>query len=148
MEPVTVSTTVPRPVGEVYDHLDLLANHEAFTDHMLADWEVSGPASGVGAKARVRVTAPGGGHIDIEVVRAVPPSEITERSVGAGGKRVSEGTYRLQPLDGGATRVTFELRILRAPAHERAIAPLVRPWLRRGNQRALDRLAEQLGAQN
>ena len=36
MKPVTVRTRVSRPAAEVYDHLDVLANHEAFVDHLLA----------------------------------------------------------------------------------------------------------------
>jgi hypothetical protein len=49
MKPVTVSIEVPQAREDVYDFLDVLANHESFTDHMLRDWRCAGPARGVGA---------------------------------------------------------------------------------------------------
>jgi len=52
MKPVTVSVTVPNSREEVYDFLDVLANHEPFTDHTMVDWQYSGPAAGLGARAR------------------------------------------------------------------------------------------------
>ncbi len=55
MKPVTVAIEVPQPREQVYDFLDVLGNHEQFTDHFLVDWQLSGPPSGVGAKARMRV---------------------------------------------------------------------------------------------
>jgi len=59
VKPIRVGTTVERPVAEVYEYLDVLANHEAFTDHMLVDWTPSGPAAGVGATVRLRPKMPG-----------------------------------------------------------------------------------------
>jgi hypothetical protein len=38
MKPVSVSLTVPNSREEVYRFLDVLANHERFTNHMLIDW--------------------------------------------------------------------------------------------------------------
>jgi hypothetical protein len=38
MRPVRVSVDIPQPREEVYDFLDVLSNHEPFTDHMLRDW--------------------------------------------------------------------------------------------------------------
>jgi hypothetical protein len=55
MKPVTVSITVPTGRDEVYGFLDVPANHEPFTNHMLVDWSYSGPPSGVGARARMRL---------------------------------------------------------------------------------------------
>jgi uncharacterized protein YndB with AHSA1/START domain len=143
MKPITVSTTVAKPVAEVYEHLDVLANHEAFTDHMLVDWSLSGPAKGVGSKARVRANAPGKKQwTEITVVDAEPPRRIVERSVGAGGRRMTQGTYELEPEGVDRTRVNFTFEYLEAPAPERIMAPLLRLWLRHGNQKAMDRLAE------
>jgi hypothetical protein len=48
MKPITVSVVVDRPREEVFAHLDMLANHEAFTDHFMHDFTFSGPAAGVG----------------------------------------------------------------------------------------------------
>ncbi len=59
MRPVSVSIDVPQGREEVYDQLDVLGNHEQFTDHFLLDWQVARPASGVGARARMRVKGPG-----------------------------------------------------------------------------------------
>ena len=146
MKPVRVSTTVTRPVEEVYDFLDVMANHEPFTNHMLHDWEYSGPSRGVGAKARVRVDAGARTEmVDIEVVDAEPPTRIVERNIGAGGRRRATGTYTLRPLPDGGTDVAFEYAWQTAPLIERLAAPAARALVRRGNARALARLAELLG---
>ena len=88
-----------------YAFLDVMGNHEQFTDHMLRDWQLSGPERGVGARANV--TAVMGGRsepVAIEVVDAEEPRTIVERNVGAGGKRVAHGTYRLAPACWPAAR--------------------------------------------
>jgi hypothetical protein len=93
------------------------------------------------------VTAEVGGRsdaIDIEVVEAEPPVRNVERNIGAGGRRVGFGTYTLEELPGGGTRVVFEYRWQSAPLSERLAAPFVRAVLRRGNRRAMHRLAERL----
>jgi hypothetical protein len=144
MKPVQVSIDVPQAREDVYDFLDVLANHELFTDHMLRDWRYEGPARGVGAKAKVTAVAAGRTDpLDMEVIEAERPTRTMERNVGASG-RVMTGTYTLAELPGGGTRITFESAWLRVPRSEALAAPLVRAILRRGNQRALERLAEQL----
>jgi hypothetical protein len=151
LKPVSVAVDVPLPRERVYDFLDVMADHQAFTDHFLTDWRCSGPERGVGAKARVtvrsgRVTD----DVEIEVVEARPPGLIRERNVSARGRRVAYGTYELDELDrldeppGGGTRVRFTYGWERAPAVERLLGPVVRATMRRLNQRALDRLAERL----
>ena len=147
MRAVTVAIDVPNPREEVFDFLDLMANHEPFTDHVMTNWEYSGPARGVGSKATVRVMAAGRTDlIDIEVVDAEPPSRIVEQNVGAKGRRHATGTYTLQALPAGGTRIEFEYRWRRAPLAERIAAPLVRSIVLRNNRRAMQRLAEQLQA--
>src|SRR3954452_3862213 len=97
--PVTVSVDVPQPRSEVSAFIDVLANHESFTDHMLTDWRVSGPATGVGAKATV--TAKAGGVSDeasFELIEAEPDRMIRERNWAAKGRRVGTGTYVLSDL--------------------------------------------------
>jgi uncharacterized protein YndB with AHSA1/START domain len=146
-DPVSVSIDVPQSRPDVFAFLDVLANHESFTDHMLVDWSVSGPERGVGAKARVHSKAGGRKEaVDIEVVEAEPPARIVERNLSAKGKRVGTGTYELAELPGGGTRISFTYAWEQAPLADRALAPLVRAILRRGNQRAMERLAEQLAA--
>ncbi len=145
MKPVTVTVDVPNPREEVYAFLDLLANHEQFTDHLMTDWELSGPPAGVGAKTRARVRAPGSNEIiSIEVIEVEPPRRIVEESVGAGGKRRTRGTYTLDELPDGGTRVSFELSWVEAPRLERLGAPLNAAFIRRANGKAMRRLARAL----
>jgi hypothetical protein len=145
MKPVRVTTEVAHPIEEVYDFLDVIANHEPFTNHMLHDWEFSGPPRGVGSKARVRVSAGLRSEVvEIETFDALRPSRISERNISAGGRRQATGTYLLEPLADGRTSITFEYAWQRAPLIDRLSAPAVRAYMRRGNGRALTRLAEQL----
>jgi carbon monoxide dehydrogenase subunit G len=144
MQPVSVSTEVPQDMERVYAFLDVMGNHEQFTDHMLRDWQLSGPERGVGARANV--TAVMGGRsepVAIEVVDAEEPRTIVERNVGAGGKRVAHGTYRLAPA-GPGTMITFEYAWQSAPLSERLAAPLVRATVRRGLQQSMERLRDTL----
>ena len=145
MKPVSVEIEVPQPPDEVYEFLDVLANHERFTDHFLIDWQVSGPSRGVGARARMRVKSPGPDDwLDMEVVAAEAPRTTTEESVSAMGRRRTRGTYVLEPLPDGGTRIVFELAWLEAPLSERLAAPLTRAVVRRANARSLQRLTEML----
>ena len=145
MKPVTVSATVAKPVAEVYEFLDVLANHEGFMDHMFVDWKFSGPKRGVGAQGRARANTVGSQDwTDFEVVEAEPPSRIVEEGVGAGGKRRTRGTYRLDELSEGGTRISFELEWLEASRAERLCPPLICAFVRRANGKAMRRLAKQL----
>jgi hypothetical protein len=145
MKPVTVRVAVPNRRDQVYRYLDVLANHEAFTDHMLVDWQCSGPPSGVGARARMRLKKPGRPDwMALEVIGADPPRETVEETVGAAGRRRTRGTYTLDETPDGGTKISFELVWLRIPALERLAAPITRAVMRRGNQRSLQRLAVQL----
>ena len=133
-QPVTVTIDVPQPRDTVYDYLDVMANHEAFTDHMLTNWRVSGPATGIGSKAHVTTKA--GGMTDeavIEVFEIDPGRMIRERSIG--------GTYTLSDLPGGGTHIEFEFALQKVPAMERPLVPFMRKVLRKGNEKAMERLA-------
>src|SRR4051794_10410943 len=147
-QPVTVSIDVPQPRPAVFAYLDVMANHEAFTDHMLTHWRVSGPPAGIGSKANV--TAKFGAISDeseIEVFEVEDGRLIRERSVAAKGKRIAHGTYTLSDLPGGGTRIEFEFALQELPARERPLLPLMRKMIRKGNQRAMERLAGQLADQ-
>ena len=147
MKPVRVTIDVPTPRDEVFEFLDVMANHEPFTNHMLVDWQYAGPARGVGSKARVRAKLGGTSErVEIEVVSAKAPETIVERNVSAGGKRVATGTYTLSELPSGGTAITFEYAWQQAPLRDRMAAPLVRSILRRGNEQAMQRLAQQLAS--
>lgn len=145
MKPVIVSVTVPVSRDAVYEYLDVLANHERFTNHMLVDWSYAGPPAGVGARARMRLRKLGPPDwIDLEVVEAHAPGLSIEESVSTRGRRRTRGTYRLDESPDGGTRVTFELAWLHSPLVERLAAPLTRAIVRRQNRKSLDRLAGQL----
>jgi Polyketide cyclase / dehydrase and lipid transport len=145
MKPVRVTTNVPQAPADVYEFLDVMANHEPFTNHLLHDWEYSGPERGIGSKARVHTkVANRTDVIDIEVIAAEAPTRIVEQNTGAQGRRVATGTYTLQELPTGGTQIEFEYRWQQAPLTERLTAPLVRTIVRRTNEQALSRLAAQL----
>jgi hypothetical protein len=147
MKPVTVSATVAKSPREVYDFLDVLANHEGFLDHWLIEWKFSGPRRGVGAKARAKANTIGSQDwTDFEVVEAEAPTRIVEEGEGNGGKRRTRGIYRLEELADGGTRISFELEWLQASKAERLIPPMSRAFVRRVNAKAMRRLAKQLVA--
>jgi Polyketide cyclase / dehydrase and lipid transport len=144
LKPVTVSATVPKSSQEVFEFLEVLANHEGFLDHMLVDWKFSGPTRGVGARARARANTPGSQDwTDFEIVE-VEPNRLVEEGVGAGGKRHTSGTYLLEELPGGGTKISFELAWLEASRLERLGPPLARSFVRRVNGKAMRRLTKQL----
>src|SRR5215213_1340350 len=146
-DPVTVSVDVPQPRHDVYAFLDVMANHESFTDHMLVDWSCSGPAAGVGSKATVTATFGGmTDKADIEVIEVEDGRRIKERNIANKGRRIATGTYELSDLPDGGTHVEFTFAFEQMPGYERPLAPLIRRMVRRGNTRAMERLAEQLGA--
>lgn len=147
-QPVTVSIDVPQDREAVFAYLDVMANHEHFTDHMLTNWRVSGPPTGVGSKAKV--TSKFGAITDeaeIEVFEAEPGRLIRERTVAAKGKRISHGTYTLSDLPGGGTHIEFEFALQQVPAMERPLVPLIRKLVKKGNERAMQRLAALLDDQ-
>ncbi|HMA26017.1 MAG TPA: SRPBCC family protein [Solirubrobacterales bacterium] len=148
MKPVTVSVEVPNSTHEVYDYLDVLGNHEQFMDHFMVDWRLSGPRRGVGAKANVRVKATAEKDwTDIEVVEADSGRKLVEEAIGGSrGKRRTRGTYLLESLPDGGTRITFELEFLQLPTGERIMGPLNRAFVKRVNRKAMKRLAAQLSA--
>lgn len=145
MKPVAVSVTVARPREEVFEFIDLLANHESYMDHMFVDWSFSGPPRGVGAKARARVSAPASREIaEFEVVESERPSRTVEEGVSAHGKRHTRGTYTLTESPGGGTEIGFEMEWVEAPKTERAVPALTRVFLKRALGKGLKRLAKEL----
>ncbi|HET6546811.1 MAG TPA: SRPBCC family protein [Solirubrobacter sp.] len=143
--PVTVSVDVPQRRTDVFAFLDVMANHESFTDHMLTDWTCSGPSTGIGSKASVAVKVGGKtDHVEIEVVAAERDRMIRERNVAAKGKRIGTGTYVLTDLPDGGTHVEFTYAFEQIPARERMLVPLMRSILRKGNARSMERLKERL----
>ena len=145
MRTIVVSTPIDRPRTEVFAFLDVLANHEPFTNHMLIDWTFEGPAAGVGAKAQMRPNAPNANDwVLMEVIASTPPETIVQEAVGARGKRRTRGTYTVRERPDGGTDVTFALELLEAPRAEELVAPLMRLWLLRANGKAMKRLRKTL----
>lgn len=148
MKPVTVSTTIAKPREEVFEFLDLLANHEKYLGHMYLHWSFTGPARGVGAKARARVSAPGSREFaEFEVVESKRPERLVEQTISSNGKRRTRGTYRLDALPKGGTQVSFELAWVEAPRSERILPPLARRFLARALGKAMRQLRKQLEAE-
>jgi uncharacterized protein YndB with AHSA1/START domain len=147
--PVTVSVDVPQDRESVFAFLDVMANHEPFNDHLMVEWELSGPERGVGSRARVRTRALGMSDVvDIEVIEAAAPSRIVERNTAAKAGRIGQGTYTLAARPDGGTRITFEYRWIDTPLVDRLTSPLARAFIRRNNTIAMRRLAEQLAARD
>ena len=145
MKPVTVTVTVPEQRERVYAFLDVLANHESFTDHLLVDWHLSGPPAGVGAKAQVKTAAPvSNEQLEVTVLEVEPPARIVEETLGAGGRRRTRGIYLLEDLGSEGTRISFELSWLEVPRGERMLGPLTRAFIRRSNSKSMRRLAKEL----
>jgi uncharacterized protein YndB with AHSA1/START domain len=147
MASITVSTTIHQPRERVFDLLDDLARHEAFTDHFLVDWTLTRERStGVGAGARMR--AKGAGRhpwITITVVESVRPERTVEEGRGGkDGRRRTRGIYELAEAGSGVTRVSFTNELVPAGPLERLQAPLARGYLRKQNARALERLKAML----
>lgn len=144
-QPVTVSIDVPHDREAVFDVLDVMANHEPFNDHLMRDWELSGPARGVGSRAQVTTRALGVSDVvDLEVVDAEAPTRIVERNTARKAGRTGQGTYELEALPDGGTRITFEYRWIVTPTVDCVTAPLARAFIRRNNTIAMRRLAELL----
>ena len=146
MKPVTVSVEVPNSTHQVYEFLEVLGNHEAFMDHFMIDWELSGPKRGVGAKANVRVKATAEKDwTDVEIVEADADRRLVEETIGGpGGQRRTRGTYLLESLPDGGTKISFELEIVEMPRTERLMGPLNRAYVKRINGKAMRRLEERL----
>jgi carbon monoxide dehydrogenase subunit G len=141
-ETITSTIDVDRPPAEVHELLDDLAAHRAFTDHYISGWELSGPARGVGATAKVKVK---GGRSEITVVESTPSRIVEHGRGGPAGRWATTGTYELEPNGESGTRVTFRNTIDAPTVPERFIARKALLRLQRDNDRALERLREQLG---
>jgi hypothetical protein len=146
VKPVTVSVEVPNSTQQVYEFLEVLGNHESFMDHFMVDWQLSGPKKGVGSKANVRVKATAEKDwTDVEIVEADSGRRLVEETIGGpGAARRTRGTYLLESLPDGGTKISFELEIVEMPATERLMGPINRAYVKRINRKAMRRLAERL----
>jgi len=144
-DPVTVSVEVARPRQEVFDHVDVLSNHEAWLKNLYKDWTFDGPTRGVGATARATPDAPTSRErVEIKVVESQAPERIVEEVVSAHGKRETTGTYRFTESGAGRTRIEFELAWRKAPRSERVAPFLSRAFMARALGKSMKSLAAQL----
>jgi uncharacterized protein YndB with AHSA1/START domain len=142
---VSVSTVISAPRESVFDYLEDIANHAEFTDHYLVDWHLTRIDSvGRGAGARFRVAIPGNRYswADVTFAEVERPHRIVEHGRTGKSNRIrTVGVYDLDPLPGGATRVTFTMQTAPATLADRLVEGLgARGWLRRKNRKALHRL--------
>jgi uncharacterized protein YndB with AHSA1/START domain len=141
-DPVTVSVEVARPRQEVFDYVDVLANHERWMSLLYKDWSFAGPKRGVGATATAQVDAPAARErVTFEVVESVAPERIVEAGESAHGKRETRGTYRFTEREGGGTRIEFELAWVKAPRTERLVPVVSRAFMGRALGKAMKKLA-------
>jgi carbon monoxide dehydrogenase subunit G len=142
---ITSTVDVDAPPATVYALLDQLGEHRSFTDHYITDWELGGPARGVGATARVKVK---GGRSEITVVESGPSRIVEHGTGGPGGRWRTTGTYELAPRGEDGTHVTFRNTIDAPTAPERFLAAKILQRLQRDNDRALERLRDKLAARS
>jgi hypothetical protein len=150
VKPVNVSIEVPNSTHQVYEFLEVMGNHESFMDHFMVDWQLSGPVRGVGSKANVRVKATvEKDWTDVEIVEADSDRRLVEETIGgpSAGRR-TRGTYLLEKLPDGGTRISFELEMVEMPKSERLMGPLNRAYVKRVNRRAMKRLKQRLIGEN
>jgi uncharacterized protein YndB with AHSA1/START domain len=147
MEPVSTAIVIGVPREEVFDYLQDIANHPAFTDHFLVDWRLTRERSaGAGAGARFRVKAPGNrfAWADATLAEVAPPHRIVEVGRTGKGNRVPTlAVWELLPAAGGATRVTRTFETRPAVLSDRLLEHLgARSWVARKQRRALRRLRD------
>jgi uncharacterized protein YndB with AHSA1/START domain len=144
-DPVKVSVEVARPRQQVFDYVDVLANHEAWRKNLYKNWRFEGPGRGVGAIARATPDAPTSQErVEIKVVASQAPERIVEEVESAHGKRQTTETYRFTELGEGRTRIELEFAWRKVPKSER-IAPFVaRAFIARAQGKSLRLLAAQL----
>ena len=145
MDPVVVSTVISAPREAVFDYLQDIANHAEFTDHYLVDWHLTRVDSvGRGAGARFRVEAPGNRYswADVTFAEVERPHRIVEHGRTGKANRIRTlGVYELDPVAGGATRVTFTLQTAPATLADRLVEALgARAFMRRNGRKAMQRL--------
>jgi hypothetical protein len=138
---ITSTVDVDQPPAEVFELLDDLSAHQAFTDHYITDWELSGPARGVGGTARLKVK---GGRSEITVVESTPSRIVEHGRGGPRGRFRTTGTYELAPRPDGGTHIEFTNTIDAPTAFERWIAGAALRRLQADNDRAMERLRERL----
>lgn len=145
MDPISVSVVIDRPRADVYEYLLDIGNHAEFTDHFLKDFRLTRVESyGQGASARFRIDTPGKDRwADTSITEAISDTLIQEKGfTGKGNRTTTTGEYRLGEAGQGMTRVEFISSSGSVRVVDRLGEHLLRGWLRRKNQHALERLRD------
>ena len=145
MEPLSVSTTIDRPRGDVFAYLEDIANHPEFSDHYLVDWRMTREqTAGRGAGARFRYKAPlqRVDWADFTFAEVEAPRRIVMAGRGGKGNRTRlRSVWELEERGAQATKVTLTVETRPALASDRFMESLgQRGWLRRNGRKALRRL--------
>jgi uncharacterized protein YndB with AHSA1/START domain len=145
VEPVTVDVTIDLPREEVFEYLADIANHPEFMDHFTSQWRLTRLDSygeGAGARFHLDKRFHRFSWADISFVEVMPPFRIL--GVGRGGKYNRNKLWwewRLDPVSGGSTKVTFRAESEGALPSDRIMEGfLYRAWFRRNARKALNRL--------
>jgi uncharacterized protein YndB with AHSA1/START domain len=145
VEPVSVDVTIDLPREEVFEYLADIANLPEFMDHFTSEWRLTRLDSyGVDAGARFRIDTRLNrfSWADISFVEVKAPFRIL--GVGRGGKFNRNKLWwewRLDPVSGGATKVTFTAETEGALPSDRLVEGfLYRAWFKRNAGKALARL--------
>ena len=145
MEPVSVDVTIDLPREEVFEYLADIANHPEFMDHFTSQWRltrVDSYGEGAGARFHLDKSFHRFSWADISFVEVKPPFRIL--GVGRGGKYNRNKLWwewRLDPVSGGSTKVTFTAESEAALASDRlAEGFMYRAWFKRSARKALGRL--------
>jgi uncharacterized protein YndB with AHSA1/START domain len=141
----SVSIVIDAPRERIFDYLQDIANHRAFTDHFLEDWHLTRIDSvGRGAGARFRVKAPGNrfSWADVTFTEVEYPHRLVEAGRTGKTNRVRTlGIYELAPGASGTTRVRFTFETEPATLADRIMEGLGgQSWIKRKNAKALRRL--------
>jgi uncharacterized protein YndB with AHSA1/START domain len=145
VDPVTVHTSIDRPIDEVFSYLVDVANHQEFCDHYLTGWRLTREDSvGVGAGARFKQ---GGrlnrfGYFDLNVVEVDAPHRLV--AVGRGGKfnRMQTWSEWVLERSGSGTRVEYSYEQTTTVPTDKLVeaAGGRRAYVKRNSAKALRRL--------
>jgi len=141
--PVTVDTVISAPREAVFDFVGDLANHVAFTDHMMSDFRLARAKSdGHGAAARFRLENPGPKQwAEVQFGTFERPRRIVEEGhSGRFGRNKFWTMWEFIP-EGKSTRVELTFWSEPATRWDRFKEALgARGWIRAQNRTALGRL--------
>jgi uncharacterized protein YndB with AHSA1/START domain len=146
MEPITLSTTIAKPRGVVFEYLVDVANHQEFSDHCMVDWHLTREDSygrGAGARFRVKSRFDRFSYGDMTLAEVTPPASIVATGRAGRFNRIrTRSTWTLEETGSGQTKVTFETQSTPVLKSDELMEKFlrVRTATTRCHKRALERL--------